>query len=210
MKRITILLALFSLIALSCDKITPIEDEIVYRKYSPYLVLKPADSVGQITVFQCEKAFPYPSDSSVSVNVDLDKDGIDDFSFTYTTRFLQINAMDSCENYRSKIEMKSLDLNNSILVENTNNNKIRIFNEDNNIPGPGATGAKSAIIHLDEGSASTDFSIEDGNKYIGVNMYPGGYGWIKVFHQKDSLSFTIMEHAFNATFNLNIKAGQKK
>src|SRR5690554_8077491 len=65
MKRITIFLTLFSLIAFSCEKIEKLEDDIVHKGFNPYIILQPADSVGLISNNSCEKPFPFPSDSLV-------------------------------------------------------------------------------------------------------------------------------------------------
>lgn len=221
MIRYFILLSLIGLFTLSCEKskLKKMKDDISWRKYDPFLVLKPADSVGQISNFGCVKPFHYPSDSTVSVEVDVNKDGQNDYRFTYSTFYNLISPSDSCKNYSSIIKVKAIGVGNSVLISNSDNlNKLQVFERDQKIPN-GSKLAAEGILLRDNISGSVDIAIEpeievepefqSGNKYIGVQLFGGETGWIKFFHTKDSISFSIMEHAYNRNIHLDIQAGQK-
>ena len=208
MKRYLFILGLISLMTFSCDKVTKLEDDISFRKHNPYLILKPLDRVGQISTSECTKPFPFPSDSTQSVEIDMNQDGNNDFEFTYSTRYEAISPNDSCMNYSSSIVMKSIDFKNNILLKNKSTEEIQLFEEGSKVSNNLKASTK-AIIYLDDAINSEHFEIDNGNQYIGIKMFTGGYGWIKLFHRKDSMSFAIMEHAYNNTIDFTIKAGQK-
>lgn len=206
MKKYIFALGLFSLLLFSCGKMTEVKDEISFRKYKPYLVLQPADSVTHFPDETCDKAIPFPLDSVVSESLDINKDGQDDFKMTYTTSY-QSSPINSCENYSSTLEAKALLPGHLILVNNVTTKKIQVFEKNEEIPN-NSKYAENGFIYLDQPDNSEYFEIGNGNKYLGIRLKDGETGWIKVFHQKDSLKFTIMEHAYNKTTILDIKAGQ--
>ena len=210
MVRYLTLLLVFSLFILSCDKtnLKKMEDDISYKKYSPYLALNPVDSVGQISNSKCIRSFPFPSDSTTFVEIDIDKDGQNDFRFTYTTNYDLISATDSCENYSSIIEAKGIGVGNNVLIENDITERLQIFEEDDKIPNTSKL-ANEAIVFLEDFTESENVEFGKGNKYIGLKLDLGGFAWIKCFHTKDSIRFSIMEYGYNNNIHMDIKAGQK-
>lgn len=209
MKHYLLLFSIFSLFVFSCDKteLKKMEDDISYRKHIPFLVLSPADSVGEISNFQCTKAFPFPSDSTVSIEMDFDQDGQNDYRFTYTTNYELMSTIDSCQNYSSIIEVKGLGSGNKILIEDKPAGNLQVFEQNDKIPKASKL-ANEAVVFLDGFNGTGNVDLENGNKFIGVKLSSGGFGWIKFFHSKDSISFSIMEHAYNRNIHMKIKAGQ--
>lgn len=192
------------------EEVTKMKDEISYRKYAEFKVLNPADSVGYISNLQCQKAFPYPSDSVVSVEVDMDLDGENDFQFSYTTAFNAISTTDSCKNYSSKIEVKALGIGNNVMVDKIQTDRIQIFQEEEKIPRQSKLSG-SAYLFLDDSAPTVNnIDLEAGNQYMGIQLMEGGKGWIKFYYTADSIRLTLMEQAYNHNIHFDIKAGQKK
>lgn len=209
MIRHILIFVLIGFIALSCDKVEKMEDDIAYKGFNPYLLLNPADSVGHISNSTCSKSFPFPADSSVSLTIDIDHDGVDDFSFTYSTSYNLVSPSDSCYNYSSKISVQGTGIGNNILVKDKNTTQISAYELDSPVIAASLS-SYNAIIYFDNASGSNSFDFDEGNKYIGFQLANGKYGWMRVFFEKDDFSFTIMDYAYNNNVHLGIKAGQKE
>ncbi|WP_107039489.1 hypothetical protein [Brumimicrobium mesophilum] len=208
MKQVLFLLVLISLIAFSCKKLKKLENDITTEKFIPSLTLNPVDSAVQLYTPSCGEFIPFPFDSVQSIEIDIDKNGENDYSFTYTTAYNFISTSDSCKNHNSKVEVKALGIGNNIFVENKVNKKAKVFEEGEEIDNSNHL-SSNAIIFQDDGLSSEEISMENGNKYIGVKLFSGSVGWIKVYHRRDSFDFSIMEHALNKTVQLTIKAGHR-
>ena len=210
MKRITIFLTLFSLIAFSCEKIEKLEDDIVHKGFNPYIILQPADSVGLISNNSCEKPFPFPSDSLVSEEFDFNHDGVQDFRITFETNYSQLNPSDSCLNYGSRISMKSLGMGNEIYVKDKNTKEIMIYEEGEDIINTSVKSSNFAILYLGTVSTNAELDLTEGNKFIGFKLMNGNYGWLRFFYEKEVFMLSVMDYAYNNNVNLKIKAGQKE
>lgn len=208
MKQTIFLLLSIGLIAFSCNKVKKLEDEISFRKFLPFLTLNPVDSVVQL-YGSCDEFIPFPFDSVQSVEIDIDKNGENDFRFTYTTNYNFINSTDSCRNHNSSVIVKALGIGNNVVVENKTTKKAKMFEADDKI-GKDYFLSSDAFIYLDNPNLADTINMGAGNKYIGVKMFSGSLGWIKVFHRRDTFNFSVMEHAINNNFHLDIKAGQKQ
>ena len=209
MKRYLFILGIIGIITFSCDKVEKLKDDISFRKYIPHLILNPTDSVAKIYAPNCSESIPFPTDSSQSILIDVDKDGLNDFKFTYFTSYNFVSSIDSCENHNSKIVVEAIGSENRVIVDEDNPENVRVFAVDDEIKISSSI-ADNATIFLEDASISEDVILESGNKYLGVKLASNTVGWIKVYHDRETLKFAILEHAFNRTFQLNIKAGQKQ
>lgn len=208
-KQIVVVLVLLSITAFSCSKVKKLENDITFKKFIPFLTLNPIDSISKLYNTSCSEFIPYPFDSVESVEIDIDKNGENDFRFTYSTSYNFVSSSDSCRNHNSRIVLKALGVGNSILVDDKTTERIHVFGVNDEINNEYQL-SSNAFIYLDDDAYSEEIAIESGNKYLGVKMFSGSLGWIKVFHKIDTFSFSIMEHALNRTMQLNINAGQKQ
>jgi hypothetical protein len=207
MKRYLFILGIIGMITFSCHKVKKLKDDISSRKYIPQLVLSPADSVATIYSPTCSESIPFPTDSTQFVLIDVDKDGFNDFKFTYSASYNFVSSIDSCENHNSQIVVEAIGSENRVIVDEDNAENVRVFAVDDEIKISSSI-AVNATIFLDDASISEDVILETGNKYLGVKLASNTVGWIKVYHDRGTFRFAILEHAFNRTFQLNIKAGQ--
>lgn len=209
MKRVLLILGIISLLVFSCDKVKEISDDISAVKYNPSLILNPADSVSKIYAPNCTESIPFPTDSTVSVFIDVDKDGLNDFKFSYSTYYNFVSVLDSCENHNSEIIIEAIGAENKIIVDEEHPENVRVYAVDDEIQISSSI-ADKATVFLNDASIPEDVILESGNKYLGVKLASNRKGWIKVYHDFDLFKFAIVEHAYNRTFQLNIKAGQKQ
>lgn len=201
-------LILTGLLLLSCNKIKKMESDIIYNNFYPHLILNPADSTAQL--FQnCTEFIPYPSDSTQWIEIDINNDDIKDFRFTYSSYYQFVSETDSCKNHNSKIEISALGIGKSILVLDKETKKVKSFDADQKVNASAPT-TNHATIYLDDHSAPEQIPFSDKSKYIGVQLSNGCYGWIKVLHNKDLFSFSIMGKAYQNNIHMDLIAGQKE
>lgn len=198
-----IALGWIGMIAISCNKASPLQDKIIYVDLDSNYMLHPVDSL-TYQLISC--AIPWPNDSMVTLDLDMNQDGVNDFRFTYAIWYRFISASNPCSNFNSYVNIEGLANGNKIRVSSQDQRVISVLNEDHWIASDQLFGNDAIIFTYNSGA---QFSFNDflGEGYIGIQLSKGELGWIKLNFDEYHYTCEIMEYAYNATSNAPIKAG---
>ncbi len=209
MRQILLIIGFISMIIISCDKEKEpeLKDKIIHLDLTPDLTLHAVDSVGFHPSGLCQEVIPFPSDSTVIVDLDINLDGDSDFRFTYSTFYEWVSASSPCANYNSTLEVSGMNADNKIMVANEDIHEISVL-ENGDLINTDQLFSDNAIIYRDNAMAFLYFGDFSGEGFIGIKLFGGELGWIKLNFQKDSFTCAIMEYGYNKTINSQIAAGQ--